>query len=360
MPDTAIIYGDSGSGKTSICVSMAKWMYETTGLTTRLISVDGWAPVENEGLISAGIVAAYNPSVSPKFLATTRKLTRGYWPKIVKRMHPVLDEQGIQTGEVMKSVRETVEDKEEFNKVGLYFIETSDGISDAYMNFIKDEEIMEEDERGRLRVKAIGPQGTAGRYEQDGEVLGSNSEGHYNVVQVEMHSLFRKFGSLGGNVKLVMWTAHVGMGKIGNTKATDSKGRKKLVGDPCYCPLLVGEAKNAMVPSWVGECFHLEDFPLIMDEHGRVSQQKQVRAYYENHRETGIMEGPQYRAKSRVGLSDVEALHEQFPGGYISLGVGPTEGLDQYYRWLATRKGGNKDNVRNWKEELDKLRKAKM
>lgn len=358
MAETAIGYGDSGVGKTTICVHLSKWMYETFGLTTRLISCEGWEPVENEGLIKAGIVSAYSLNTAKKFLSATRKLSRGWWPKVIREDVDITDENKIVTGTKSVNVRRILEDPEALSKVGLYFIESADSISDTYMDFIKQEEILIEDERnGGLKIKSIGPQGTAGRYEQDGEVLGSNSEGHFGVVQTEMQKLFKDFGGIGGNVKLIFWTAHTGMGKMGNNKsAPDSNGRRKRTGESCFCPLLVGEAKNAIVPSWVGDCFHLEDTPLIYNDSGEVSQQKQVKAYYENHREEGMLEGPQYRAKSRVSPSDVAALHERFPGGFINLGIGEGEGLDSYYRWLEDRKGGNLKNVKDWKERIDASR----
>jgi hypothetical protein len=346
MADTAIAYSDSGAGKTTICVHLAIWMYETFGLTTRLISVEPWGPVENSGLISNGIIGAFNVSSQPNLLSAMRKLSKGWWPKIMEEEVATFDANGIQNGTKKQKVRRIVEDKSEFSKVGLYFIETADGIADAFMRHIIKEETVEEDDRGKMRVRSIGPQGSSGRYEEDGEIFGGNSEGHYNIVQVEMHNLFTAFSGLGGNVKLVFWTSHVGTGKT------------KRTGETCFCPLLVGEAKNALVPSWVGECFHLEDIPLVMDENGQVIQQKQVRAFYENHRETNIMEGPQYRCKSRVGPNDIDALHEKFPGGFVNLGVGKGEGLDQYYRWLQEKKGESAKEMKVWKEGIDAKRKA--
>lgn len=341
MADTGIAYGDSGAGKTSIAVHLSKLFYKMYGLTTRLITAESYGPVENEGLIQAGIVSVYNIAGAKHLLSTMRKLSRGWWPKVLVEEVPVLDELGVELRREKRRVKRVVEDSDEFNKVGLYFIETTDGIGDAFMRHIIRQETAEEDERGKLKVKSIGPEGTAGRYEEEGEIFGSNSRGHYNIVQVEMHNLFTLFSGLGGNVKLVFWTSHTGTGKDEQTKSA------------CYCPLLVGEAKNALVPSWVGECFHLEDIPLVMDENGYVSQQKQVRAYYENHRETGLMEGPQYRAKSRVAPSDIENLHEKFPGGFISLGTKEGEGLDQYYSWIYEQKGGNLKNMREWKQNVD-------
>jgi hypothetical protein len=347
MAETAIAYADSGTGKTSIAIGLAKFYYEQFGLLTRVVTVEGVEPIENDGLIyhpklnPDGIVQHFNVSARTNLLADMRKLSRGYWPKIVREEVPIKDELGNETGQTkLANVRRIVQDNALLDRVGLYFIETADGISDAFMRHIIKEETTGTDDRGKYKVNTIGPQGASGRYEEDGEVFGGSSQGHYNIVQVEMHNLFTAFGGMGGGVKLVFWTAHVGTG-------TDND--KNSV----FCPMLVGQAKNAKVPSWVGECFHLENLPRIVDGDGNVIQEKKVRAFYENHREMGIMEGPQYLAKSRVGLSDIDALHERFPGGFIELGTGERDGLDQYYRWLKDRKGGNVEKMKKWKEGID-------
>lgn len=340
MAETAIAYSESGVGKTSICISLAKFFYQEFKLTTRLISSEGWEPIENDALITSGIVSAFNISTRPKMLADMRKLSKGYWPKILEEDVPVLDASGMQTGFERKKVRRIVEDKAELAKVGLYFIETMDGISDRFMSHIIKEEVEEySDEKRKMVIKSVGPQGSSGRYVEDGEVFGGNSEGHYNIVQTEMQSLATAFGGLGGGVKLVFWTSHVGTGK--------------LKGEPVYAPLVVGEAKNAKVPAWMGECFHLEEIPRIMDENGNQLQDKQVKAYYESHRETGLMEGPRFLCKSRVGFSDLPELQEKFPGGSIPLGIREGEGLDQYYRWLYSKKGANKSKMMEWKRGID-------
>lgn len=359
MSETAIAYGESGVGKTTICISLAKMFYELTGLTTRLISSEGWGPVENEGLIATGIVSAFNISARETLLADMRKLSRGYWPKILEEEIPVNNEDGIQVGSEIKKVRRIREDKEALAKVGLYFIETMDGIGDRFMSYIIQKETIEYNEfKKKMTVKAIGPQGSSGRYEEDGEVMAGNSEGHFGVVQKELYNLATAFNGLGGNVQLIFWTSHLGIGKMGKDGYKDKDGRMIRTGEKVYCPLLVGEAKNSQVPSWMGECFHLEDSPRIYDEMGNMTQDKVVRAYYESHREGGMMEGPRYLAKSRVGISDIEALQDRFPGGFVQLGKGEGEGLDQYYRWLLGRKGNNVKVMKTWKDEIDAARRA--
>ena len=343
MADTLVVYGESGSGKTTIVSTLAKWIYKAFGLTTRLVSSEGWEPIANDELISSGVLSAFNVSTRKLLLADMRKLSKGYWPKVVEEEVAVFDENQIQIGTKKAKVRRIVEDAASFSKVGMYAIETLDGIADRFMSHIIKEEKIGTDDRGKPRVISVGPQAASGRYEEDGEVFGGNSQGHYNIVQTEMYNLITAFGGLGGNVKLIIFTSHVGTGQ--------------LKGENVFAPLIVGEARNAKVPSWVGDCWHVEETPKIMDESGNLIQQREIRAWYESHRENSLMEGPRFLCKSRVGLSDIEALHEKFPSGYVTLGTKEGEGLDQYYDWLNKRKGGNARSMKAWKEEIDGRRK---
>src|SRR5271165_2367568 len=139
MAKTAIAFGESGVGKTSLAISLAKFFYKEFGLLTRLISSEGWEPLENESLIKSptnpsGIIHAFNIAARPRLLADMRKLSKGWWPKVVEEEVPIFDDNKIQVGTKLAKVRRIVEDKEEFNKIGLYFIETMDGISDRFMS----------------------------------------------------------------------------------------------------------------------------------------------------------------------------------------------------------------------------------
>lgn len=334
MAETALAYAESGVGKTSLCISLSKWMYETHGLTTRLISADlgGWSVVSREGLIQAKIVDAFNLAGRPKLLNIIRKLARGQWPTVVTKTVALLDADGVETGQTkQQKCLELQDNPAALAKVGLYFIEGCTSISDGFMKFIVDEEA----ETG----KPIGPQGTSGRYESDGESLGGNSQGHYNIVQGEMNKLFSMFSGLNG-VKLIFWSGLVGPGT--------------LKGESVYAPMLVGEAKNAIVPSWVGDCFHLAGIPKVMDEQGNTLQEKEVRAYFETHKDTGeLIEGKRYLAKSRAALSDIQALNERFPGGYVPLGTKEEEGIAEYYKWIDSRGKGNFTSLMEWKGRVD-------
>jgi hypothetical protein len=355
MAKSFLVYGPTGAGKTTVALGMALWVYETTGRTTRIIHSDmgGVDVIEREGLVKAGIVSVYNAAGdSPKLLSIWRKLSRGYWPGVISEMREPVDGDGVATGPAkMVKVRKLISDQEaynfqEFNKnrgnlntVGFTYIEGATSTSEQLMRHLVKQEIVAEDGK----VQQIGPEKASGRYEEDGEVIGGNSRGHYNIVQVEMHGLFSAFSCL-PDPMLVGWSAHEGTGLL------------KRTGESCYAPQLAGGAKNHLVPSWVGDCFHLQDFPELRDSAGAVIREKEVRAYFVDHcDEDGSIP---YKCKSRVGLTDLPALREQFPGGYVPLGIKKGEGLDQYFRWMDSRKGNNVEELIKWKEAIDARRKT--
>lgn len=343
MAETFLVYGPTGSGKTSLAIGMAKWVYERTGKLTRVITSDpgGVSPIRREGLTKAGIVSTYNMAGDdPKLLWKWRKLSKGWWKGVTTEMVAPKDSDGVPIGapEPVKTIT-LVENQAALAKVGFYYIEGATSTSDGLMRHLVKQEVIADDGK----VSAIGPQGSSGRYEEDGEVLGGNSKGHYNITQVEMHGLFTAFSALPDDI-LAGWSAHEGTGLI------------KRTGESCYCPALAGGAKNHLVPTWVGDCFHLADYPEHRDEYGQIQRAKEVRAYFTSHFDADS-EIP-YKCKSRCGLSDVAALEERFPGGYVPIGTGPEQGLDQYFRWLEGRKGSNLSGLLKWKAEMDKMRSS--
>lgn len=348
MAKSFLIYADTGVGKTSTLIGLAKWIYERTGKISRIITNDlgGIGPIEREGLIEAGIVSVHKcAGDSPKTLANWRKLSRGWWPTVEVEMVPQLDSEGIIIGDpIQKKVRKLRAAPELLKNVGLTFVENLTTISEQLMGHLVKQEVIAEDGK----VSSIGPQGSSGRYEEDGEVVGGNSKGHYNIVQVEVRQLVSNFHTL-PDPMLVGWTAYVGKGMI------------KRTGESCYVPQLAGEAKNHLVPGWVGDCFHLQDIPEIRGSDGEIIRSKEVRAYFTNHVDQAggidIGEGIQYKAKSRMGLSDIHLLEERFPGGFIPLGVEKGQGLDQYFRWIDERGDSNLVGLMDWKKKIDEGRK---
>lgn len=324
MANTALCYGVSGSGKTTLAVFMAMWMYETYGLTTRLISADlgGWKPVELSGLTKAGIVSTFNMSNRVRLLSDWRKLGKGHWPRQVE--------------EGGKKVWRLLPDEGAIRKVGLYFIENLTSISDSFLRYIPQQSEVEF-VNGFEKVKDIGPQGATGRYEEEGEIFAGNSQGHYNVVQVEMYNLMTMFSCL--PIKQTFWTGHQGTG---------GKGEEDKI-----APQLAGEKKNCKVPSWVGDCFHLDVVPELLNAEGQIEQKMEIRAYFTPHTNAS---GLTALCKPRTSPEGLPALQERFPGGYVPLGLKQGENIDAYFKWQIEQQKKEEGTMKTWKDRIDAQR----
>ena len=143
MAESCLIYGDSGSTKTSQIVFLAKYIYETTGKITRMITADGggYKPVEDSGLIEAGVIEIldFTDRVRyPYVLATLRRLARGQWPKIY-----------VDTdGKRKRGLREAEPD--DWKKVGAYAIDGIAGICDIVISNVSNRQekaLMRSEER---------------------------------------------------------------------------------------------------------------------------------------------------------------------------------------------------------------------
>ena len=76
-----LVYGRSGSGKTTWCMQLAEAIYEKHGLKTRWFVGDGgFETVENAGLVEAGIVEPLFYSLRAHPLETSQRVTEGWWP----------------------------------------------------------------------------------------------------------------------------------------------------------------------------------------------------------------------------------------------------------------------------------------
>jgi hypothetical protein len=74
-------YGQSGTGKSEAIAAVMKQIYETDGLTSRVILGDGSkATYIDRGLVDAGVVEVCDFSVRPWPMTVMARLCEGYWP----------------------------------------------------------------------------------------------------------------------------------------------------------------------------------------------------------------------------------------------------------------------------------------
>src|SRR5690242_2101013 len=80
LHNTLVLYGPTGSRKTSQIGEFAKYIYEKTGKPTRLFSADGggWAPIQD--LINAGVIDAWRATDEPRLLTAIVAASKGAWP----------------------------------------------------------------------------------------------------------------------------------------------------------------------------------------------------------------------------------------------------------------------------------------
>ena len=87
MPQTSLIYGPSGVGKTSQLFRLVRYLLKKAREThpnakARLIHADGggYAPFEQSGYISKGYVDVFDIKYRQEMIADTRRLSEGKWP----------------------------------------------------------------------------------------------------------------------------------------------------------------------------------------------------------------------------------------------------------------------------------------
>lgn len=233
MAELVLFYGSTGSFKTAQVVFLAKHVYERTGKTTRLISCDGggWKPVEDEGLITAGIVEAWNVSAIESPRSVLRKLSQGFWPKVVE------------TGSDRRLVLQAPS-ADTWKKVGCIAVEGLTSIANVIMRdaLNKQLKVAGDDPQAQFSEK-VTTVGIDGKELTQDEKYSFASRGNYNDAQRAVYDIVTNFRSL--PVKYVYITALEAKGEEEDT-------RKTIVG-----PAVIGKAVTSQIGSWVGDMVHL-------------------------------------------------------------------------------------------------------
>lgn len=297
--NTLVVYGASGSAKTTSVGWLARHVHKTTGKITRLVSADGGGWESIQDCIDDGIVEPWHVGALNDPTATMRKLSRFDWPvaegdKLVMKPTP-------------SELRE---------KIGAYAIEGLTSVGDAVMRAL------------RLKGAKLGESPNFSYSEGLENFYGSNMS-YYGFIQDVLYEFVTSFSLL--PVQYVMWTAM-------EAKGEDDQRV------PIYGPAIAGKKAVSKAPQWFGDCLHHD---LVTVDTGKQDPetkakilQTKIRAYFTNHPDpaTGIA----YPAKLRLPAPRVPELLKdpKFGKGYFEPSL--TGGLD----WLLEleerlRKGGN-------------------
>jgi hypothetical protein len=332
LQNTMVIYGPTGSRKTSQIRAFAKYIYEKTGKKTRLISMDGGGWGTAQDYIDAGIIEPWRLVEEANPRVAILKASRGAWPES-------MDKGFRSSSKLIESLPE--KRKEAMKEVGAYAVEGWASIASVTMRY--------DISKGRG-----GAEGTVARWEErlnEGdasetpEIFGAPSRSSYGITQSFLLDIIRNFSGL--PLERVLYTS------------LEGKGVDKMDGVTNYGPATVGGAITALIPAFVGDCLHFEDFKEEEGVDPKNPKQKLikegVRAWFTKHpdAQTGVM----WPAKSRIIPEQIGEFRKRLgPSGYFVLGDNAEPDLGTYLRLQDEMLGKGVDKALAWKKMIDEKR----
>lgn len=281
---TILIYGASGTRKTTNIGRFARYIHETTGKRTRLVTAEGGnlEPVSRE--IDDGLLEVAYVSEHKDLLAILRAFSRGRWPE-------------EQDGRLRFS-------PPNLERVGAYAVE---GITTLSLLMLRHLTLT-----GRKINEEV-----VGQFSEGADVgldageskFSAPARSHYGFIQNEILGIIRDFSSI--SVDRVLFTSHEGKGQ--------DDFSKQLI----YGPAAVGKAATGLIPPFVGDLFHVD----VEEQAG--GKEPKVYAYFKPHSDpqTKVM----WPAKVRLRPDRIQALDRTFPGGKIELTL--EQGIEAYLRF---------------------------
>lgn len=216
-----LVYGKSGSGKTTWWLRLAEHFWITYKLKTRLYIGDGGLEtVLNTGMIDEGIVEYMDYTIRDNPLNVTQKVCKGYW---------AADPQDAQSPLIAQS-------PSELEQIGMFVFEGLSVMSDYIMG----------NKEGGLAYRAgkgekIGTDPVIAI--KDGDItFGGPSWGHYGFAQSRMMNLIE---STKGLPRWKQWTAHV------------CRYEDKKTNEIGFGPDIAGQALTPFIGAAFGNTIHL-------------------------------------------------------------------------------------------------------
>jgi hypothetical protein len=283
---TICIYGATGTRKTTNIGRFARYIHETTGKRTRLVTAEAGNLEPVSGEIDDGILEVTALSEHAALLSIIRAISKGRWP--------------VETNGKIKLVPSDMEG------VGAYAVEGITTISLLLLRHLANTgRKINEDVVGQFS-ETDAELGLTG----DDFKFAAPARSHYGFVQTGILDIIQGFSAL--PVGRVLFTAHEGKGQ--------DDFSKQLI----YGPGAVGKAATAAIPPYVGDLFHFDT-----EEVPGGKLEPKVFAHFKPHPD------PQTRvlwpAKTRLRPDRVPELEKRFPGGKIELTL--AQGIEAYMRF---------------------------
>lgn len=240
-PKADLIYGASGTRKTTQIGLIAEYVWEKYHKRTRMITLDGGGYDPLLSLVEAGIIV-------PWVLIGRKKLTtnvidlamQGYWP--------------VDPDDPVSPLRSpTPATWEEF---GYYAIEGVTSIGDSIMRLLKrDKAILSQEPSYTYTEEAI---------EVDGKKMtigySGGNQTYYGYTQDQLYDMVMKTHVL--PCEKVTWSGLEGKGEEEGTRA------------PIYGPAIVGRKSTGKATQWFGNSLHIEQ--LVTEKYDEKTKQSEV------------------------------------------------------------------------------------
>jgi len=314
-----LLYGESGLGKSTEGKRFAKYIYELTGLPTRLISFEDSGKLVYEPLINLGIVDAVWMSKAKYPFTALRKLAEGLWPKGGEFRFVYVDK------EIGGKKVSVLEDQTEYlrispGEVGGYIFEGLASGGESLLEFGRENHLfLREQEKDSITIGGI--------------KLAAPSQTLYNVVQMDILSAIKGLGML--PVERVLLTSH------------EYKGEDEDTGKPLRGPAVVGKAMTGKIMKYVGLQLH---YDAVKSADGKQIQERRV--YFERHPDP-LFPNLFYPAKTTIPTEQLARLSKQYPNGFFKPGLEYGTGLDQFLRFESELVNAQTNLEAEWKAQID-------
>ena len=288
-----LIYGAINTTKTTNLGRIARYLYETFGLTSRMITADNEYDTVKD-LQEAGVIDVFAIKALPNPFGVLTKLSQGFWPSSVNgrlRMLPT--------------------SADRMSKIGAYLIEGTTTIAElCHEDHIRKGRAIGEDVVGKF-TDAVD---TGDGVEQI--TFAKSARAHYQQVQdLVTMDLIPTFSML--PVKWIWWTGH------------EYAGEDEATGQTRLGPGVVGKAAVMRVPRVVGNTFHTVAAEVVATDARTHKTTRTVdrRAYFEPHADA-YMRTNMWPAGIKIPVDQVAEWQRLFPDGYIPLTL--ASGIEQY------------------------------
>lgn len=298
-----LVYGRSGSGKTSWWMAIARWLWETQGKKTRCYLGDGGgATIDVNGGEEFVEVFNYTARVNP--FETVAAITEGHWPKdAADALSPTSQLLPLQAADLLR--------------LGLLVYEGLTVMGDYVMGSqvgglayrMAKGEILNNDASFKLT--------------DGGLKVGGNARSHYMLGQ---RHLWEAVGRTATTPLPVIWTAHER--KAGEDEST----KESIIG-----PDVVGQALTSKIGACFGYAVHLHPVHALKKQKdpttGKDVEQLSLdyRAYTQDHHDPNLKHYVRYYANCRIP-TEVRQQHPEIMPEWL-----PADALE-FLRRLAMAK----------------------